>query len=188
MQKILLVILSSFLVVMGAGAIYFKKINPPSSLPGDEVTACTMEAKMCPDGSYVGRTGPQCQFAPCPPIAATSTGPTTGTTTVDSLNHPVHLNEKITVGGITITPLEIIGDSRCPVDVQCIQAGTVTLKIQVEKGEAKEIKIVTLEKSTIFTDSRVTLKSVAPVTNSKKTIAAKDYQFMFLVVKEIIYE
>jgi len=28
--------------------------------------ACTMEAKLCPDGSYVGRTGPDCEFAPCP--------------------------------------------------------------------------------------------------------------------------
>ncbi len=29
-------------------------------------TACTLEAKICPDGSYVGRTGPNCEFAPCP--------------------------------------------------------------------------------------------------------------------------
>jgi len=28
--------------------------------------ACTEEAKLCPDGSYVGRTGPNCEFAPCP--------------------------------------------------------------------------------------------------------------------------
>ncbi len=28
--------------------------------------ACTMEAKLCPDGSSVGRTGPSCEFAPCP--------------------------------------------------------------------------------------------------------------------------
>lgn len=28
--------------------------------------ACTQEAKQCTDGSYVGRTGPQCQFAECP--------------------------------------------------------------------------------------------------------------------------
>ncbi len=26
---------------------------------------CTREAKMCPDGSYVGRSGPQCEFAAC---------------------------------------------------------------------------------------------------------------------------
>ncbi len=31
----------------------------------DEQIACTMEAKQCPDGSYVGRTGPNCEFAPC---------------------------------------------------------------------------------------------------------------------------
>lgn len=28
--------------------------------------ACTEEAKLCPDGSYIGRTGPNCEFAPCP--------------------------------------------------------------------------------------------------------------------------
>ncbi len=29
-------------------------------------TACTQEAKQCPDGSYVGRTGPNCEFGLCP--------------------------------------------------------------------------------------------------------------------------
>ncbi|MFH0740051.1 MAG: dockerin type I domain-containing protein, partial [bacterium] len=27
--------------------------------------ACTMEAKQCPDGSYVGRSGPSCEFTAC---------------------------------------------------------------------------------------------------------------------------
>ena len=31
--------------------------------------ACTMEAKLCPDGSAVGRSGPNCEFAPCPPAS-----------------------------------------------------------------------------------------------------------------------
>lgn len=31
-----------------------------------EPVACTMEAKVCPDGSFVGRSGPKCEFAPCP--------------------------------------------------------------------------------------------------------------------------
>lgn len=29
--------------------------------------ACTTEAKVCPDGSAVGRTGPNCSLAACPP-------------------------------------------------------------------------------------------------------------------------
>lgn len=28
--------------------------------------ACTMEEKLCPDGSSVGRSGPKCEFAACP--------------------------------------------------------------------------------------------------------------------------
>lgn len=42
-------------------------VSPPPSLPSeDNVIACTMDAKICPDGSAVGRTGPNCEFAPCP--------------------------------------------------------------------------------------------------------------------------
>jgi hypothetical protein len=35
---------------------------------GEEINgmACTEEAKICPDGSSVVRTGPDCEFAPCP--------------------------------------------------------------------------------------------------------------------------
>lgn len=31
-----------------------------------EQKACTMEAKLCDDGTYVSRTGPNCEFTPCP--------------------------------------------------------------------------------------------------------------------------
>lgn len=33
---------------------------------GDDDVACTDDAKQCPDGSFVGRTAPSCEFAPCP--------------------------------------------------------------------------------------------------------------------------
>ena len=33
--------------------------------------ACTVEAKICPDGSSVGRTGPNCEFAECPTFIPT---------------------------------------------------------------------------------------------------------------------
>jgi hypothetical protein len=32
----------------------------------EESVMCTMEAMLCPDGSSVGRTGPNCEFTPCP--------------------------------------------------------------------------------------------------------------------------
>jgi hypothetical protein len=38
---------------------YFDSTDKPNPV------ACTMDAKQCPDGSWVGRTGPKCQFV-CP--------------------------------------------------------------------------------------------------------------------------
>ena len=38
----------------------------PSLEEPHEPVMCTMDAKLCPDGSYVSRQGPHCEFAPCP--------------------------------------------------------------------------------------------------------------------------
>ena len=34
--------------------------------PKTSPVACSMEAKLCADGSYVSRTGPNCEFTACP--------------------------------------------------------------------------------------------------------------------------
>lgn len=34
------------------------------------MVACTMEVQECPDGSFVGRSGPNCEFEECPPMVA----------------------------------------------------------------------------------------------------------------------
>lgn len=50
-----------FLVTLVAFlAPYLDTVTPQKQM------ACTEEAKVCPDGSAVGRTGPSCTFAPCP--------------------------------------------------------------------------------------------------------------------------
>jgi hypothetical protein len=41
--------------------------DPAYRLPNPIGHACTQEAKLCPDGkTAVGRTGANCEFAPCP--------------------------------------------------------------------------------------------------------------------------
>ncbi len=46
--------------------------------------ACTLEARLCSDGSYVTRSGPSCEFAACPGGTATTTGTSTGVLPYDS--------------------------------------------------------------------------------------------------------
>lgn len=38
----------------------------PTESCGEEPVACTMDAKLCSDGSYVARVAPKCDFALCP--------------------------------------------------------------------------------------------------------------------------
>ncbi len=61
-RKIWFVYLGIAIVVLLAasayGAYYYWHKSQPK--------ACTQEAKQCPDGSYVGRTGPNCEFTACP--------------------------------------------------------------------------------------------------------------------------
>ena len=59
-----------FALVLGCLVAACSAKKPPA--PPDQVGGpmCTTEAKICPDGSNVGRTGPNCEFAACPAAAA----------------------------------------------------------------------------------------------------------------------
>lgn len=65
MKTLLILILASAL--LGLGLWFFAPdFLPGTDEAGEEAVACTMDAKLCPDGSYVGRVPPSCAFAPCP--------------------------------------------------------------------------------------------------------------------------
>lgn len=65
MSKFRLVLGGIFLLMLGISAFYLgnQLINK------NKKQACTQEAKICPDGSTVSRTGPNCEFAPCSQIS-----------------------------------------------------------------------------------------------------------------------
>ncbi len=51
------------ILLIGVGGFVYRNVSERPMNP----TACTLEAKICPDGSSVGRVNPpQCTFAPCP--------------------------------------------------------------------------------------------------------------------------
>ena len=54
------------MIIIGVGGYYLRNSSNKSK-------ACTMDAKICPDGSSVGRVLPNCEFAPCPTNMVTPT-------------------------------------------------------------------------------------------------------------------
>lgn len=63
-------IISAIIFFLGfiAGGVTFSALTIFRSNPSTDGTgiACPEDAKLCPDGSGVGRTGPNCEFAECP--------------------------------------------------------------------------------------------------------------------------
>jgi len=51
------------IIVAGIGGLVYRNAIEHPSQP----VACPMDAKVCPDGTSVSRTGLSCTFSPCPP-------------------------------------------------------------------------------------------------------------------------
>jgi len=76
-MKYAIAILLGIAVVAGVASTFFTQTATAPSEPLNEIpelVACTMDAMMCLDGSYVGRTGPSCEFV-CPAASSASTAP-----------------------------------------------------------------------------------------------------------------
>lgn len=62
-RKIINLVIIIAIIIIGGYFLY--QYNPIPNIQ-QKLTVCTKEAKICPDGSTVGRVGPKCEFAPCP--------------------------------------------------------------------------------------------------------------------------
>ncbi len=68
-KLIILFILTLILITIALTKLIFKEIPSPGKpriTPVEKVVRCTADVIQCPDGSYVGRIPPSCDFAPCP--------------------------------------------------------------------------------------------------------------------------
>ncbi|MEK7228069.1 MAG: carboxypeptidase-like regulatory domain-containing protein [Patescibacteria group bacterium] len=137
----------ALLILAGAiVAIRYDKKSATTPITPIQI-ACTQEAKQCPDGSYVGRTGPQCQFAECPkstPVPLLGTGIVNGViTTSPSCGGPVRMppdpncgpkpyQTTISFFSSTSKPYKTSSDSNGKYSIK-LPAGTY--KVQAEGGQ-----------------------------------------------------
>lgn len=167
-------IVSVFVVIVGVSLFFWFGMNGglfKNNLP----VACTMEAKICPDGSAVGRTGPLCEFAKCPLVS----------TTPYTVNDVVlGIGQTGKVGDLNIKLDAIVQDSRCPVGVQCVWAGQVEAKIMLtDVSKSEVVNISSGQAPHLFDGFNVSIISITPSRESKKEIMADEYRVTFHVVK-----
>ena len=92
----------------------------------------------------------------------------------------VALGQKAYVDGPIVQPVEVLEDSRCPMNARCVWAGRVRVKMVWIRGNGEKQPFeVTLGESTPIADGSITLESVRPEKRTDVTIKPDDYRFSF---------
>ena len=116
-----------------------------------------------------------CAFLPAGQAGAKAQNTTP--TIAENNEFTIGLGEHQKIHGVTITFLEVLEDSRCPKDVDCVWAGQAKIKISIEeKGKAsfdKEILFDALGKEIVIHSSETAIiKAIAlspyPMTSMPK--------------------
>jgi hypothetical protein len=158
------------IIIIGLGFYFVPKIIKNGVSENEGPVACTMEAMLCPDGSAVGRTGPNCEFAACPGIP-------------DPRSVAIKMNESVTSLGVTIKPVELIEDSRCPADAICIQQGRVRMRAEITSGLGTSTDVFEINSFVTTEAEKVTLLEVNPYPLASDPAEIYEYEFVFRVEK-----
>lgn len=95
----------------------------------------------------------------------------------DFANGPTaSLIEVANLDGLTVRPLAVIEDSRCPAQVQCVWAGRVRIRAEVGGDGIREL---TLGEPVAVSGGNLTLVDVRPSKRASEAIAPRAYQFTF---------
>jgi hypothetical protein len=73
----------------------------------------------------------------------------------------VHLNEEVRIGDMFVRPVEVLEDSRCPVDVTCVWAGRVRLRVAV--SGSGELFMEINRPATVSGGQHLSLVAVSPL-------------------------
>ena len=98
----------------------------------------------------------------------------------------LELKKPIIVGDVKVTVNSVLEDSRCPIDVMCIQAGRAVLALSLETSETSTSTKIEIGQTVSIKNPNLeminfTLDSVEPAKKSTQTVQDTDYRFTFKV-------
>ncbi len=89
------------------------------------------------------------------------------------------LGQPVRVGMLSVTPLEVVEDSRCPINARCVWAGRAIVSTSIAGSDWKETAPLTLGEPYATHGTTVSLVSVEPGQMAGQTTETKAYRFAF---------
>jgi hypothetical protein len=90
------------------------------------------------------------------------------------------IGETVAVGGPKVTPLEVLEDSRCPMNARCVWAGRVRVRARIDLGSGSQTRELTQGEPVSIADGTLELVEVLPdrlAGENARPIAPADYRF-----------
>jgi hypothetical protein len=112
-------------------------------------------------------------LASCATLPPTEAGPTAG------------LGQVAYINGLRIRPLQVLEDSRCPANVQCVWAGRLIVRARMNGPGWTQIRDFELGVFQAVDRYRVTLVSAEPAKSAPGPIEPAAYRYTFAVQGEI---
>jgi hypothetical protein len=89
------------------------------------------------------------------------------------------IGQTVRISNFQLTPLEVLEDSRCPANVQCVWAGRLRIKARMDVGTTTSEQELVLGQDVPAGRGTLQLVEARPHPDQGRTIYPEDYRFGF---------
>ena len=112
-------------------------------------------------------------------VTALALNACTPTATAPVADNGISFGQKAVIDGPVIMPVELLEDSRCPADAQCVWPGQVRITAKWLRPSGDELIELTNGHPVPLADGTLTLIGVTPIRTTKDKIPRNAYRFTF---------
>jgi len=117
------------------------------------------------------------------PLAACIVVPPPYTTAPLPERTPVALGQSVRVGDLSVTPVSVVEDSRCPVNVRCVWAGRLVVRTQIDgmgsTGGWRDTAEMRLGETYGTHGKVIALVSGEPGKSAERDTPSSEYRFVY---------
>lgn len=92
---------------------------------------------------------------------------------------PTPLGQPVRVGALTVTPVSVVEDSRCPINARCVWAGRLIVRTQIDGEGWRDTTNITLGESYGTHGGVVALVSGEPAKVAERETQSNEYRFVY---------
>lgn len=90
------------------------------------------------------------------------------------------IGQVASVDGLRVRPLQIVEDSRCPINAVCVWAGRLVVRSEIRGGSSREVRDLELGKPQPIADGQLTLVTAEPGKTAGAETDPRAYLFTFV--------